>query len=41
MAKRDKSELRYADYYWCMSLADFQTWISSDGDTFEFTLDAN
>lgn len=37
MTKRDKATLRYVDFYWCMSSADFYAWINTDGDSFEFT----
>src|SRR5687767_9134895 len=34
MSKAEKQNLRYCDYYWCMSLKDFTEWVEAD-DGFE------
>jgi hypothetical protein len=40
MTRRDKSALRYGDYYCFMSLADFTAWVATDGDSFEISTDS-
>lgn len=30
MSQAEKANLRYCDYYWFMSLADFTAWVQDD-----------
>ncbi|WP_309109112.1 hypothetical protein [Arthrobacter sp.] len=30
MSKAEKEKLRYCDYYWCMSLKDFNEWVEAE-----------